>query len=401
VAEGRGGSVAPQLPQNQPKPARKLQTVSSPSSLYLHVPFCARRCPYCDFAVSLQRRPEFRANYVEALRKEISAQLRNENARIETVFCGGGTPTELSAPQLNSLLQSVREHAEVAPDAEISLEANPENLSRDTLCELRSGGWNRLSLGAQAFDSPTLRFLGRAHDATKIEEVVRWARATGWTNFSLDLIFGAPNQTLALWRDTLCRATELGAPHVSAYSLTVEGGTALGARAAKGLFSSLDDELMADRMDAASEILESAGLERYEVSNWARPGFECRHNQNYWRGGDYFAAGCGAHGHRDGWRWWNERDAKVYLRRLDEANHARAGEERLDEKERLVERIATGLRTREGVRLTGEEERRLRPVVEPFERAELLGLENGRVFPLSKGFALADGLAARLIGHIV
>ncbi len=351
--------------------------------------------------MSLQKRPEFRANYVESLRKEIRAQLQNENARIETIFCGGGTPTELNAVQLNSLLQTVREHAQVAPDAEISLEANPENLSRETLGELRSGGWNRLSLGAQAFDEQTLGFLGRAHDAAKIEEVVGWARATGWTNFSLDLIFGAPNQTLAQWRDTLCRAVELRAPHVSAYSLTVEGGTALGARAAKGLFSSLDDDLMADRMDAAGEILESAGLERYEVSNWARPGFECRHNENYWRGGDYFAAGCGAHGHRDGWRWWNERDAKVYIRRLEEADNARAGEERLHAVERLVERIATGLRTRAGVRLTGDEERLLRPVVEPFERAELLRLENGRVFPLSKGFALADGLAARLIGHIV
>lgn len=350
--------------------------------------------------MSLQRRPEFRAEYVEALRKDIGEQLKGQNARLETIFCGGGTPTELSAAQLNSLLQTVREHAQLADGAEVSLEANPENLSREMLQELRSGGWNRLSLGAQAFDEATLGFLGRAHDAARIEEVVGAARETGWTNFSLDLIFGAPGQTLSQWRDTLCRAVELGAPHVSAYSLTVERGTALGASAAKGVFLSLDDEEMADRMDAASEELQSAGLERYEVSNWARPGFECRHNGNYWRGGDYFAAGCGAHGHRSGERWWNERDAKTYLRRLRDGGTARAGEEHLDERARLTERIAVGIRTREGFVLSQSEEAGLDAALKLLEQAGMIQRDNGRVFPLSKGFALADGLATRLVGHL-
>lgn len=349
--------------------------------------------------MSLQRRPEFRAAYVEALRGEIIEQLRGERARIETVFCGGGTPTELSASQLNSLLQTVRDHADLAPGAEVSLEANPENLSREMLCELQSGGWNRLSLGAQAFDNATLTFLGRAHDANRIEEVAEQARATGWT-FSLDLIYGAPGQTLSQWRETLKRAVSLGAPHVSAYSLTVERGTALGASASKGAFVALDDEAMADRMDTASEVLESAGLSRYEVSNWARPGFECRHNENYWRGGDYFAAGCGAHGHRDGTRWWNERDAKVYVRRQNEGQGARAGKEQLDERARLVERIGTGMRTRAGFVLKPGEEQTLGQTLKPLCEAGLIGWENGRVWALSKGFALADGIAARLVGHL-
>jgi len=350
--------------------------------------------------VSLQRRPEFRGAYVEALRREVADQLRGQNARIETVFCGGGTPTELSASQLNSLLETVRDHAVLAEGAEVSLEANPENLSRDALCELQSGGWNRLSLGAQAFDDATLRFLGRAHDAGRIEEVVTGARETGWINFSLDLIFGAPGQTLEQWRETLTRATQLRAPHVSAYSLTVERGTALGTSALKGTFTALDDEAMADRMDAASEVLEGAGLSRYEVSNWARPGFECRHNENYWRGGDYFAAGCGAHGHRNGLRFWNERDAKAYVRRMNDGASARAGEEELDGRARLIERIGTGMRTREGFRLNAGEEASLCEALEPLRKAGLIGWENGRVWALSKGFALADGIAARLVGHL-
>ncbi|RYG53285.1 radical SAM protein, partial [bacterium] len=167
-----------------------------PASLYVHVPFCARRCPYCDFAVSVNGRADFRAAYVEALQLEIKSQLEGTNAQLETIFCGGGTPTELSAAQLNLILDTVRSHATLAPNAEVSLEANPENLSRETLRQLREGGWNRLSLGAQSFDNETLRFLGRAHDSDRIGQVVQDARAEGWTNISLDLIFGAPSQTL-------------------------------------------------------------------------------------------------------------------------------------------------------------------------------------------------------------
>jgi len=351
--------------------------------------------------VSLQRKAEFRERYVEAVRKEIEGQLHGENARIQTVFCGGGTPTELSGAQLNSILQTVRVQAELAPDAEISLEGNPENLGRGMLEELREGGWNRLSLGAQSFDDEALAFLGRAHGGARIGEVVNSAREAGWQNISLDLIFGAPTQSLDSWRDTLCKAVALEVPHVSAYSLTVERGTALGAREIKGDVCVVDDDCLADRMDAASEILEGAGLERYEVSSWARAGFECRHNQNYWRGGDYFAAGCGAHGHRNGRRWWNERDAKTYVRRMESEGGARAGEEELDGTERLVERIATGVRTREGFWLREREVARLAQSLDPLERGGLVGREGGHVWPLPAGFAVADGVASRLIRHIL
>ena len=346
-------------------------------------------------------RAEFRAAYLEALQLELVTQLKGQGAHLHTIFCGGGTPTELSAEQLNSILETVRAHATLSPDAEVSLEANPENLSRETLRELRAGGWNRLSLGAQSFDDTTLRFLGRAHDGERIKQVIREAREEGWTNVSLDLIFGAPAQTLEMWRATLKRAARLGVPHVSAYSLTVESGTALGQRATKGTFRPLDDDHLADRMDAASEVLEEAGLERYEVSSWARPGWECRHNQNYWRGGSYFAAGCGAHGHFDGERFWNERDTKIYVRRVISGGNARVETERLSANERLIERLATGLRTREGVVLAESETALFEPTLSGLCKMGLLKFENGRLKPEKSGFALADGLASRLIGHIV
>ncbi len=372
-----------------------------PASLYIHVPFCARRCPYCDFAVSVNGRADFRAAYVEALKLELRAQLCGTGATLKTIFCGGGTPTELSATQLNSLLQTVRECATIAPDAEVSLEANPENLTGETLAELRAGGWNRLSLGAQGFDNDTLRFLGRAHDGARVEEVVGAARLKGWTNLSLDLIFGAPSQSLDSWRETLKKAVELEVPHVSAYSLTLEPGTALGLRAAKGTFFELGEDALADRMDAASEILENAGLERYEVSNWAKRGWECHHNENYWRGGSYFAAGCGAHGHFDGERFWNERDTKIYVRCVTQSGQARVETERLSPAQRLIERIATGLRTREGVALEENEVALLQPALGALCRAGALRLSDGYLQPQPHAFALADGLAERLIGQVL
>ena len=351
--------------------------------------------------MSVNQKTEFRAAYVEALRIELKSQLNEQNAKLETVFCGGGTPTELSATQLNSVLEEVRAQARLAEDAEVSLEANPENLSRQELEELKAGGWNRLSLGAQGFDDATLAFLGRAHDGARIEGAVESAREAGWNNISLDLIYGAPSQSLEVWRETLHRAVALDVPHVSAYALTLEAGTALGLRAAKGTFFELDDDALADRMDAACEILGRAGLQRYEVSNWAKPGFECRHNENYWRGGSYFAVGCGAHGHFDGERFWNERDTKIYLRRVFQSASARVETERLSSNQRLVERVATGLRTREGVALAQEEVALLQPTIKLLCVAGALRFNGRYLQPEESAFALADGLAKRLIGHIL
>ena len=361
--------------------------------------------------MTINARPAFRAAYVSALTRELQSELRGDldarGAGFDTVFFGGGTPTELSAATLNDLLQTIRASGQLAPDAEIALEANPENLDFDYLSELRNGGWNRLSLGAQSFSARALEKFGRAHAPEKIDEVVQAARAAGFENISLDLIYGEGFTSLPAWRETLKRAVALDVEHLSCYSLTIEAGTHFGHLAARGLLDVPTDDAQADLMDAATQLLSDAGLERYEVSNWAKPGFECRHNLNYWRGGDYLAAGCGAHGHRNGTRWWNARDAKTYIGRMNAMGDAREGEENLDARERLSERVALGVRLREGFDLD-----ELQARLDVNARA-LLGeglafligsgallREGARVRPAPSAMAIADGMALRLLRDI-
>jgi oxygen-independent coproporphyrinogen-3 oxidase len=376
---------------------------------YVHIPFCARRCPYCDFAVSVNTRADFREKYVAALKAETQTALKSSafeasDAKFETIFFGGGTPTELSASTLGEILAPLLEKA--ASNAEVSLEANPENLDFETLRALREGGFNRLSLGAQSFDDGELQVLGRAHNAVKIETVVADARRAGFSNLSIDLIYGAPGTTLKRWQETLRRAIALDVSHISAYSLTIESGTSFGRSVRLGEFMAPDDDFLGDLMDETAKTLGEAGFGRYEVSNWAKVGFESRHNLNYWRGGDYLGLGCGAHGHKNGHRYWNERDAKIYINRLENEGTARAGEEWLTPLERATELVALGLRCREGfsveeVSKTGAFDARsaMNGALTSFVSSGTLREENGRILPDASAFAVADGLAARLIAQ--
>lgn len=380
---------------------RKLAVVPG---LYVHIPFCARRCPYCDFAVSVNTRETFRASYVAALQKELSLALKTTSAPLQTVFFGGGTPTELSATTLGEILAPVLRH--LALGAEVSLEANPENLDFTYLQTLRAAGFNRLSLGAQSFDSRELDVLGRAHDGAHIEAVVENARQAGWENISLDLIYGAPGTSLTVWKETLERATGLNIQHISAYSLTIESGTAFGRAVRHGDFAAPEDDFLGELMEQAEQLLGQAGFERYEVSNWAQPGFESRHNLNYWRGGDYLGVGCGAHGHSRGHRFWNQRDAKSYIKGIETEGSARAGEEFLTPRERAIELVALGLRCRDGFSLeevsrTGQFDARaaLNGKLSSFVSAGTLYETNGRILPAPQSLAVADGVAARLIAQ--
>jgi putative oxygen-independent coproporphyrinogen III oxidase len=354
--------------------------------------------------VSVNTRAEFRARYVAALKLETEKALENATSPLDTIFFGGGTPTELSPQTLGDLLAPLLQHT--TPDAEISLEANPENLDFETLAALRGAGFNRLSLGAQSFDSGELQILGRLHDDHKIEKVVRDAREAGFTNISIDLIYGAPGTTLAKWQETLRRAIALSVAHISAYSLTIESGTAFGRAVRLGTFAALDDDFLGELMDETARALGEAGFDRYEVSNWAKPGFESRHNLNYWRGGNYLGLGCGAHGHENGHRYWNERDAKIYIDRLMQKGTALAGEEWLTPLERATELVALGLRCREGfsvreVSEVGSFDARaaMNGALASFVSSGTLREEAGRILPAADAFAVADGLAARLIAH--
>jgi oxygen-independent coproporphyrinogen-3 oxidase len=279
-------------------------------------------------------------------------------------------------------------------------------LNGDYLRELRDGGWNRLSMGAQSFDERELQVLGRVHSAQKIETVVHEAKNAGFENLSLDLIYGAPGTSLAAWQRTLRRAVELQVTHISAYSLTVEDGTAFGRQVRRGDWNAPDDDFLGELMDEAAQMLETAGFGRYEVSNWAKTGFECRHNLNYWRGGDYLGVGCGAHGHQNGHRFWNERDAKIYIHKVEAQGSARAGEERLSPRERATELVALGLRCREGFNVEKvsrigafDAGKALNGALASFVSMGTLREEAGWVRPAPEALAVADGIAARLVAH--
>lgn len=378
---------------------------------YVHIPFCARRCPYCDFAIDIGSKADFRAAYVQALRQEIEFAIAEQkkhdaNSVLSSIYCGGGTPTELHEDTLAGLLQLIFENISVAPHAEITIEANPENLSFEKLKALRAAGFNRLSLGAQSFDDNALHLLGRRHGPRDIERVVEQARAAEWPQISVDLIYAVPGQNRDAWQKTLRRAVDLQLDHISCYSLTIESGTPFARRVEKGRLVPVEDDLQADFMSDAMEILCSAGISRYEVSNYARCGCESQHNLNYWRGGDYLAAGCGAHGHRAGHRWWNERNAQSYTLKMQQNGSARVGEEFLSASERLSELVLLGLRLREGLNLQAARELLNFDVAAalhgakawPFLTAQGVLREENQVLYLNpQSWPVADAVAVQLL----
>ncbi|MDQ3814592.1 MAG: radical SAM family heme chaperone HemW [Armatimonadota bacterium] len=377
--------------------------------LYVHIPFCARRCPYCNFAIHIGARENFVADYLAMLRRELEAALDEQVAYaaaqpLTSIYFGGGTPTSLSAEQLADLLRLIRDRIAVAPDAEISIEANPDGLDEAKLTALCAAGWNRISFGAQSFDDAALKQLGRTHTAAQIEAVFEVARRAGFNNINVDLIFAVPGQSRASWQDTLARATALRPEHLSCYSLTVETGTPFARRVQQGRLIPVENDEQAVLMQDAERILHAAGWRRYEVSNYARPGYECRHNLNYWRGGDYLACGCGAHGHRQGHRWWNERAAPRYVSLIRERGTARVGEEWLTPRERLNEIVLLGLRLSEGFHLDevsrqlgldarGELNGRLQNLM----AHGLLQDAQGTIRLAPQAVPLADAVAARLL----
>jgi len=290
-------------------------------SLYLHVPFCHAKCHYCDFN-SYAGMLGQREAYVDALAREIHlAGMRTRRAdgtprRCRTIFFGGGTPSLLTAAQVEALLREARAAFAVDADAEITLEANPGTLEYGRLDALRATGVNRLSMGAQSFDAGLLRWMGRIHSPEEIETAFAAARRAGFTSINLDFIFALPNQSLATWADTLERALALGPEHLSLYSLIVEEGTPLFSWVRDGRVIPADDDTAADMYEHAMERLARAGYGQYEISNWALPGHECRHNLTYWRNLPYIGLGAGAHSCFAGHRFAETRPISGYIARV-------------------------------------------------------------------------------------
>lgn len=316
--------------------------------VYMHVPFCAHRCGYCDFA-TYDDRHDWVPRYVAALRRQIAAGPEQER-EVTSIFVGGGTPTLLPPEDLAGVIDLLRDTMVVAADAEITIEANPETTSVGLFERLAASGVNRVSLGAQSFSGAVLTTLERTHGPDRPVEAVAQARAAGIGRVSIDLIYGTPGESEADWQDTLEQTVAAGVDHVSAYALTIHDNTPFGRRVREGSLPRPDDDIQADRFEAARDLLRAAGFEHYEISNWALgTQARSRHNVLYWRHGDYLAFGVGAHGHLAGRRWWHPRSIEAYVTAVEAERDPVAGSETLDEAERARERLLLGLRLREGL----------------------------------------------------
>ena len=357
-----------------------------PLSLYIHVPFCARKCAYCDFASYPGRETDWR-RYFDEIATEIRLWsdttdfgLLSERYRVTTMFIGGGTPTLVDAGYIQRVIDACRAIVPFEPDAEITIEGNPGTLTPEKLAAFRRAGVNRLSLGAQSFDDGLLRSLGRIHTAAQIGQAVTMARDAGFDNLNLDLMYALPWQGMNQWKDTLDAATALGVEHISAYSLIVEPGTPMAARVASGTAIVPEDDAVNAMQRAAIDRLSAAGYRRYEISNYARPGFECRHNLVYWNRGDYLGLGCAAHSLMGGRRFHNPDSLDEYLsggRRLDEVV--------LTPQDEMEETLMLSTRTERGLDLTAWTRAFGTPFARGRERA-LDRLENGGLIEIGDGF---------------
>ncbi len=316
-------------------------------SLYIHIPFCLRKCSYCDFLSGL-RTAEQRENYVQALIREIRAQEDCPGGTCaDTVFFGGGTPSVLSADQILRILQALRETFCILPDAEISLEMNPGTADEEKLRALKNAGINRLSMGVQSMHDEELRLLGRIHTASEAREAFDTARAAGFDNINIDLMSALPGQSFETWADSLRQAAEWKPEHISAYSLIIEPGTPFSTLYEAGKLPPLPDEETDRKMYRFTrEFLAQYGYERYEISNYSLPGRECRHNSGYWTGHPYLGFGIGAASYVNGTRFSNTSDIDAYLK---EGNNIRTEIHTLSQQEKMEEFMFLGLRMTAGV----------------------------------------------------
>ncbi len=308
--------------------------------MYLHIPFCASKCEYCAFATWTDR-GHLVEGYLNAMRAEIAAAIDGGMRVAETVFVGGGTPTLVPAADLAAVIESIP----VADGAEITVECNPDDVTVEMLTTYRAAGVNRVSLGVQSMSAHVLRSLGRTHDERNVERAVGAIKAAEMPSFNLDLIYGAVGESVDDWRCTVDAALSFDPPHISAYGLTVEAGTPLAEQPDRHP----DDDDQADKYELVDDLLSAAGLENYEVSNWARPGHESRHNFLYWNQADYRGFGCAAHSHAAGRRWWNLRTPDRYIEAMSRGASVEASSETLDADTKRFEALQLALRTRDGV----------------------------------------------------
>jgi len=349
-----------------------------PFGVYVHIPFCASKCDYCAFATWTDRHHLTDA-YIGALHADIGRAIERGMPVANSVFVGGGTPSMLDGAQLAAVISAIP----VTHDAEVTVECNPDNVTVELLGHYLDAGVNRVSVGVQSMATHVLGTLGRRHDQRNVEGAIEAIRTVGLPTFNVDVIYGATGESIADWEHTVRSIVALDPPHVSAYALTIEPGTPL----AEQTDRHPDDDDQADKYELVDDLLSAADLENYEISNWARPGHECRHNVLYWRQQNYRGFGCAAHSHSDGRRWWNVRTPDRYIDLVTSGQSTEAAGETLDEPTRRFEQMELLLRMRDGVPL------------DALDGDELPGLverQNDRWVLTRSGRLMANDISTRL-----
>ena len=351
------------LPEGDPAPIdgelpNKSDLKSKPFSLYVHVPYCAKRCGYCDFNTyvpsELDKDDQIQSWLTSAIKElDLIKKVTNQDLVIDTIFFGGGTPSLLEPEVINEFLENVSRRYSLKPKIEITLEANPDTITQEKSDYWLASGVNRISIGMQSSTKNVLQTLDRTHNPENVLNSVKILKDAGFINYSLDLIYGTPGESLEDWDKTLNDALALEPPHISAYSLVIEPGTKMGAQLNRGEISNVSDDDAADKYSLAEQVFSSHKYEWYEISNWSRSEMQCQHNLNYWRGNNWWGIGPGAHSHINGVRWWNEKLPKNWREKLTRNQSPALAREILserqikDEKLMLLSRLRTGIKSKE------------------------------------------------------
>jgi len=347
------------LPEGDPAPSDgKLPNIANlknkPFSLYVHVPYCSKRCGYCDFNTytpsELDRDDQIESWLQSAIKETIFARkILDESLTVDTIFFGGGTPSLLEASVIKEFINNVSKHFELKKDLEITLEANPDTITQSKAEDWLKAGINRISLGMQSSAANVLQVLDRTHNPANVLSSVEILKKAGFTNFSLDLIYGTPGESLEDWSNSLKDAIAINPPHISAYSLVIEPGTKMGSQLSRGEIKAVSDDDAADKYQLAEKLLNENGYSWYEISNWAKENKECQHNLNYWKGNNWWGIGPGAHSHINGVRWWNQKLPKNWRESLDKDQSPALAREKLtneqirNEEVMLLSRLKTGM----------------------------------------------------------
>lgn len=378
---------------------------NSATGIYIHVPFCLQKCSYCDFYSLPLQNGDSLEKYTKNLLREMEQQAANwENRQFSTVYMGGGTPSLLSPEQINIILTDLEHHLHILPQAEISLEANPATLNSDRLQELKSAGINRISLGVQSFRDEELKILGRIHGAQAAMEAVDDIIRAGFENFNLDLIYGIPGQTHDDWIYNLKMAVSCGPRHISTYLLQLDPCVALAQQIKAGKYKALSEDQEADMYYDALDCLINEGFHHYEISNFARPGYECKHNLIYWQAGEYLGLGPGAVSFRDGQRWMNKEIKSCPEITSPTDTVAVETLEIMNDRDRFVDAVVLGLRLTEGIsrqqfmdRFGIDFYQEYHSIIEKFSREGILLADQDRICLSHRGYFLSNQLLAELL----